>query len=66
MPAVVAVVAVLAEVAKVALATVPVTLPPVIELSPAPDPKCTPVMLPEVLMGLVPNAARLAATLALP
>jgi hypothetical protein len=65
--ALVALVAVAALVANVALATVPVTLPPVIEPSPDPLPLILPpVILPLVLMGFEPNAAKLAATLALP
>ena len=66
-PAVVAEVAVPAEVANVALATVPLTLPPVILDNPDPLPlMLPPVILPVVNMGFEPNAAKLAATLALP
>ena len=63
----VAVVALPALVAKVALATVPVTLAPVMLESADPLPMMLPpVILPVVDMGLLANAAKLAATLALP
>ena len=64
---VVALVAVPALVAKVALATVPVTLAPVMLDSKLPLPTKYPaVTLPVVLTGFDPNAAKLATTLALP
>jgi hypothetical protein len=54
-------------VANVALATVPVTLAPVILDNKLPLPTNYPaVTLPVVDTGLLANAARLAATLALP
>ena len=49
-PAVVAEVAVPADVAYVALATVPVTLAPVSELRPAPDPKNVELTLPPLML----------------
>ena len=49
----------------VAVITLPVILP-VPDTTPLPNNKLPPVILPLVLIGLEPNAAKLATTLALP